>query len=128
MEHNHLRIATAAIHFSDIYYFQHHSFYAFDITFDKTSTLCFNHLTWIPAGADKDVAEEFLKAVKQYFATAGIYEDSNVAVLFSSDGQVLAISAQGNDLWIDVREGVFLHVSPKYFGSLGFSVVSLTVH
>lgn len=127
MEHNDIHIATATIHFSEIEFFQHRACYVFDITFAKTSTLLFDHLCFIPAGADRDDAEEFLKAVKQYFATVGIREGGNVAVLFAGS-QVLAISARGNDLWIDVHEGIFPHVSPKYFGDLGITIASLTVH
>lgn len=127
MEYNDIHIATATVHFSEIEYFPHRGFYVFDITFDNTSTLLFNHLCFIPAGADEDVAEKFLKEVKLYFSTAGIHEGSKVAVLFA-DAQILAISAQGNELWIDVHEGVFPHVSPKYFGNLGITVASLTVH
>lgn len=127
MEYNDIHLATARIHFSEIDYFFHRACYVFDITFDETSTILFDHLAFIPAGADEDVAEEFLKAVKQYFATAGIYEGTEVAVLFAGS-KVLAISARGNDLWIDVHEGVFPHVPPKYFGNLGITIASLTVH
>jgi len=127
MEFNDIHVATARIHFSDIYYFQHKCFYAFDITFDNTSTILFDHLAFIPAGADEELAEEFLTAVKQYFATAGIHENSDVSVVFAGS-RILAISSHENDLWIDVHEGIFPHISPKFFGQLGITVASLTVH
>jgi len=127
MDNNDFSIATATLHFSDLYYFEHKCFYAFDISFDKTSTLLFYHLTQIPAGREKDTAKEFLNAAKQYFSTAGIHDGSDVAVLFSADGRVVAISAQGNGLWVDVCDGISPHIPPKEFSNLRFKISSLSV-
>lgn len=127
MDNYEIGTATATIHFSKVYRFQHYGYYAFDIRFHKTSTIRFDHLSFIKAGESWYKAEEYVNAVKQNFASAGIHEESEVSLLFSGS-QILAISARGNDSWIDVREGVFPHVSAKPFAKLGIVVTSLEVH
>lgn len=127
MKQNDIHLATARIHFSEIEYFRHRACYVFNITFDETSSLLFDHLCSIPAGFDEDIAQDFLNDVKVYFDSAGIHEGSSVAVLFAGT-RILAISALGNELWIDVREGVFPNNPPKLFGNLGIPMTSLTVY
>lgn len=127
MEKNQLCISTAELHFSNLYWFEHRCFYAFDIDFKNSSTIFCPNLAYIPAGYGEDTAEDFLKAAKNYFLTAGIHDGDTVAVLFSDD-RVLAIGALGNDLWIDVHEGIFPHVPPKDFSALGIKAKSLKVY
>ena len=127
MEKNPLCIATAELHFSDLYWFEHRCFYAFDIDFKESTSIFCPNLAYIPAGYDEERAEDFLKTVKHYFTTAGIHDGDSVAVLFS-DTQVLAIGALGNELWIDVHEGIFPHVPPKDFSKLGLDTKSLKVY
>lgn len=127
MRQNDIHLATARIHFSEIEYFLHRDCFVFNITFDGTSSLLFDHLCSIPASYDKGMAQDFLNDVKMYFDSAGIHEGSFVAVLFAGT-RILAISALGNELWIDVHEGVFPYNSPKLFKNLGIHMTSLTVH
>lgn len=127
MEYHDIHIATTTLQFSDPYFSEHYCSYFFDINFDKDSNLLFDNLVFIPAGKEKKSAEDFLKVVKQYFTAAGIDETDDVSVLFS-DSRVLAISRPKSDLWIDVREGIFPHISPKNFRDLGFTFSSFTVH
>lgn len=127
MEQHDIHLATACIHFSEIEYFPHRACYVFNITFVNTSSLLFNHLSSIPAGFDEYIAKDFLNDVKEYFSSVGIQEGSRVAVLFA-ESRILAISALGNELWIDVHEGIFPNISPKTFRNLGITMTSLTVH
>lgn len=127
MERKELHLATALIHFSEIEYFQHRACYVFNITFDEASSLLFDDLCFIPAGFDKDIAQDFLNDVKAYFTSAGIHEGSTVAVLFAGS-RILAISALGNEFWIDVHEGIFPDNPPKLFGNLKIPMASFTVH
>ena len=127
MDSYHLCLTTANIHFSNLYWFEKRGFYVFDITFENTTDHLHNNLVYLAAGFDQDSAQNFLEALKQYFASAGIYEDSRVHILFSGE-QVLAIGANGKDLWIDVRRGVFFHTFPKSFSTLGIEIKSLEVY
>jgi len=86
-----------------------------------------SNLAFIPAGHCKEEAEDFLKAVKKHFETAGIVEGMSVSVLFS-DNQILAISATGSDKWIDVRKGILPYTFPKSFSVLGINIKSLEVY
>ena len=128
MEPVNLSIATATIHFSDIYWCERSTSYCFDIKFENSSTLFLKHLAFLHAGFDADWATDFLNAVKQYFKTAGIIEGSDVSVLFSDDGQALAIGKNGNDLWLDVRKGVCSNIPPLCFASLRLNIKNLTVY
>lgn len=128
MNSYHLCIATAdKLKFSDIHPVEHHLFYAFDITFEKPSTPILPNMTAIRAGSDRDFAEDFLSAVKKYFESAGISEDSPVSILFSGN-QILAIGPRERDLWIDVRRGIFTHIHPHSFQVLGIDIKSLEVY
>lgn len=122
-----LSIGTADLHFSDIYWFEKYSYYAFDITLENASTLWFNNLMFLNAGFDHYCAEEFLNAVKEYFKLANIVDGSPVSILFSGN-QILAIGARGSDLWIDVRNGVYGRTAPLSFAGLGLKIKSLEVY
>ena len=127
MRQNDIHLATARIHFSEIEYFLHRDCYVFNITFDKSSCFLFDHLCSIPAGFKQDIAQDFLNDVKAYFASVGIHEGSTVAILFAGT-RILAISALGNEFWIDVHEGIFPDNPPKLFGNLKIPMASFTVH
>ena len=127
MDNCNLCIATADLHFSDLYWFEKHCYYAFDLTFENTSTILFNNLSFLNAGFDHDSAEYFLNAVKKYFKLANILDGSPVNVLFSGQ-QILAIGARGSDLWIDVRKGVYCRTAPLSFAGLGLKIKSLEVY
>lgn len=122
-----LCIATATLHFSDIYWFNKHCYHAFDITFENSSTVFFNNLMFLNAGFDQDSAEDFLKAVKEYFKLANIVDGAPVSVLFSGQ-QIIAIGARGCDLWIDVRKGVYCRTAPLSFAGLGLNIKSLELY
>lgn len=127
MDSYHLGIATATLHFSNLYWFRRHHHYAFDITFKNTSSLLLKNLELINAGMDNDEAQDFLNALKKYFEQAGIVDGSDVIVLFSGC-QILAIGTRGKDLWIDVRKGVFIYTAPVNFASLRMEIKSLEVY
>ena len=127
MEYHDIHLASTTLQFSGPYFSERYCSYFFDINFDKDSILLFDNLVFIPAGNEKNSAEDFLNIVRQYFSNAGIYESDVISVLFS-DSRVLAISTPKSDLWIDVREGIFPHVSPKNFANLGIAFSCFTVH
>lgn len=127
MENYNLCIATATIHFSDVYWCERSTSYCFDIKFENASTLLLDHLAFLHAGFDEDWATDFLNAVKQHFEMAGIFDGSSVSVLFS-EGHALAIGTRGNDLWLDVRKGVCNNIPPLCFASLRLNIKNLTVY
>ena len=87
------------------YYFEHRSYYVWDIMFSDTSTLSFNHLTNIWVGDNKEEAEIFCNQIKEKFRQANICDGNKVAVIFGKDCKVRAIGCKGKDLWIDVNDG-----------------------
>lgn len=120
-------IGTARIHGlkDDLYYFNAKCYYAWNIMFSETSTLKFHNLPWIYLNEDsEEEAEKKLKEIKHNFEILGIHDEEKVAVLFDEKGgQVLAIAALGQDLWIDTRN----QFDVKIFRDLNVVVTGLKV-
>ena len=126
MNSYHLCIATANIEFSNVYSFENHSRYVFDVTFKNSSTPVLPSLAGIQVGFDLETAEGYWDAIKKHFEDYGISDESPVSVLFSGN-EILAISPREKDLWFDVRKG-FNSAIPRSFSLLGINIKSLEVY
>ncbi len=106
------------------YYFDHHCFYAWSITFSDTSTFFFNNLPFIKLGDTEEEGEIFCNQIKENFNKAHIHEGDEVAVIFGKDGDVIAIGSLGEDSWIDVTD----KFTKKSFEDLNIVITSLRVY
>jgi len=126
MKCQNVNIATAQIKGlkNSPYYFKHHCYYAWDIMFEKTSTLLFDNLAFIKVGDHEKDAVIFCDKIKENFSEAHIYDGNKVAVLFGDDGKIIAIGNIGEDAWIDVTDGFV----KKTFENLNITITSLKVY
>ncbi len=127
MKNENLSIATAKISGleSSPYYFNSKCYWAWNIMFNKSSSLLFNNLPFIYL--TKDSEEEAIKCcneLKSQFASADIYDGDKVAIMFREDGSVRAIGRIGVNAWIDVEDNFTF----KTFAELNIAITSLTVH
>lgn len=106
------------------YYFNHRSYYAWDIMFEDTSTLLFNNIPFIYVGNTEEEAEIFCNQLKENFKEAHIYDGEKVAVIFGDNGRVLAIGNTGTDEWIDTTDKFI----KKTFAELNIIITSLEVY
>ena len=126
MKFREINIATAKIEglTKPPYYFDHHCYYAWGITFTNTSTLFFNNLPFIRVGNTEEEGEIRCNEIKEVFKQANIHNGSKVAVLFDDIGEVIAIGKIGKDVWIDVRD----NFTKKTFADLNIVITSLKVN
>lgn len=109
-------VSTARIHGLDRepYWFGHRDFYVCDISFSNASRPNFTNLSPIKTGITKVESEDFMKKLKSNFESAGIYEGSEVTIIFDSGGEVNAIGSKKKAKWIDVKD----NYQPKTFYQL----------
>lgn len=109
-------VSTARIHGlnRNPYWLSHRDLYVCDISFSNASRPNFTNLSHIKAGITKLESEDFMKKLKSNFASAGIYEGSEVTIIFDSDGEVNAIGSEKKTKWIDVKD----KYQPKTFYQL----------
>lgn len=126
MKFREINIATAEIEglAKPPYYFEHHCYYAWGITFNKPSTLIFRNLPYIPLGNTEEEAEIRCKEIKAVFKNANIHNGDKVAILFDDIGEIIAIGRVAKDVWIDVRD----NFTKKTFAQLNIVITSLKVN
>lgn len=102
--------------------FEHDS-HGFHIFFDQSSTVpCFYIRDFsYPFLSTEEEDEAFAKKVKENLESLGIHNNDIIPVLLY-DGDVIAISSNGNDMWIDVREESFALKSFEEFGIIPTSI------
>ncbi len=106
------------------YYFEHKCYFALDIMFYDTSSLGFNNITQIKVGDTRKEGRNFCNQLRDNFGQANIHEKDRIAVIYTPNGCVKAISRLGQDLWIDVEHGFTV----KTFRQLNLRIKSLTIH
>ena len=118
-----INITTANIRITNLYWFGHHCYHAFDIWFDNASTCLLDNIIAIAAGHNEEESEQFLNSVKQHFSNAGISNGDSVSILYTGT-RALAIGIPGKDLWVDVNDGILPHIPLKTSSELGFNIDS----
>lgn len=116
-------IATANIRITNLYWFCHHCYHAFDIIFDNPSSIFLNNIIAIAAGHDEEESEQFLNSVKQHFYNAGISNGDSVTIIYNGS-RALAIGIPGKDLWVDVSDGILPSIPLKTSSELRFNIPS----
>lgn len=98
-------IEEGVINISDVYYFNHRCYYAFDITFSDTSSLSFGNIIAICADKDDEKeAKKYLHDLKRRLKTDGIRSGERVEILVDENSKdVVAIKSTESSNWIDVR-------------------------
>ena len=122
---NNTKLASGKIDIGDIYWFDHHLYYAFNITFSETSSHQFYNLVANSTGfklkSEKLLAKGMLENLKCTMEHYGIKSGEKVAILFdSSSGMVIAFAGNESNVWIDAKT-----FKPKNFDE--FNINSLEV-
>jgi hypothetical protein len=105
------------------YYFEHHCYYAWDITFKKASTTAFRNLCFIFVGGTEEEGKILCDKFKKNFNKADISDGDTVDIIFEK-GSVIAIGSRTSDLWVDVND----KFKPKHFKDLNIVVKDLKVY
>lgn len=122
-----IQVAYATINgvTSEPYWFEHKSYFVWDIIFSKSSCTLFSDLPYIKVGDTWEEAHKFCVQLKKQFARAKIADGDKVTVLFGNDGHPIAIgSTRKKDSWVDVRD----NFTKKSFKELNILVTSLEMH
>ncbi len=100
--------ATANINISDIYWFEHHCYWAFNITFENSDTEGFFNLIAICANnGSKEKAQEYLDGLKEAFKSVGITEGEKINIIFDlSTGEIATMYSDLSSGLVDVRNNL----------------------
>ena len=64
----------------------------------------FQHDYYIKVGNEEEESIAFYNRLKKNFEEAGITEGERVAVIFSKEGDVIAVSKRGGHFWVDFTD------------------------
>lgn len=98
--------------------------YQWLITFTETSQANFCNSVNVYLGEWEEEAEKILNQYKKNFENAEIYDEDEVAILYSENGGIFAIGKLRKDIWIDVND----QFTAKSFSKLKVFITGLKVN